>query len=76
MSLTLLAWIVTSSALCWVAAALGPAAEHALASLLALNGLLRVPEATGADIEALSVERGDQTLVITRKGGKVATIPR
>jgi hypothetical protein len=35
-----------------VAAGLGPAAEHALISLLALNGL-RVSEATGADIEAL-----------------------
>ena len=35
-----------------VAAGLGPPAEHALISLLALNGL-RVSEATGADIEAL-----------------------
>ena len=34
-----------------VAAGLGPASEHALISLLALNGL-RVSEATGADIEA------------------------
>jgi integrase/recombinase XerD len=57
-----------------VAAGLGPAAEHALISLLALNGL-RVSEATGADIEALGVERGHRTLVITRKGGKVVTIP-
>ncbi len=40
-----------------VAAGLGPPAEHALISLLALNGL-RVSEATGADIEALGVERG------------------
>jgi integrase len=45
-----------------------------LISLLALNGL-RVSEATGADIEALGVERGHRTLVITRKGGKVVTIP-
>src|SRR5215831_10893355 len=30
---------------------------------------------TGADIENLGVERGHRTLVITRKGGKVATIP-
>ena len=37
-----------------VAAGLGPAAEHALISLLALNGL-RVSEATGADIEALGI---------------------
>ena len=55
-----------------VAAGLGPPAEHALISLPALNGL-RVSEATGADIEALGVERGHRTLVITRKGGKVVT---
>jgi integrase/recombinase XerD len=57
-----------------VAAGLGTAAEHALVSLLALNGL-RVSEATGADVEALGTERGHRTLVITRKGGKVVTIP-
>jgi integrase/recombinase XerD len=57
-----------------VAAGLGPPAEHALLSLLALNGL-RVSEATGADIEQLGLERGHRTLVITRKGGKVVTIP-
>jgi integrase/recombinase XerD len=57
-----------------VAAGLGPAAEHALISLLALNGL-RVSEATSADIEALGLERGHRTLVVTRKGGKVVTIP-
>ena len=57
-----------------VAAGLGEAAEHALISLLALNGL-RVSEATGADIEHLGLERGHRTLVITRKGGKVVTIP-
>jgi site-specific recombinase XerD len=57
-----------------VAAGLGAAAEHALVSLLALNGL-RVSEATGANIEALGVERGHRTLVITRKGSKIVTIP-
>jgi integrase/recombinase XerD len=57
-----------------VAAGLGTAAEHALVSLLALNGL-RVSEATGADIEAIGTARGHRTLVITRKGGKVVTIP-
>ncbi len=57
-----------------VAAGLGPPPEHALISLLALNGL-RVSEATGADIEHLGLERGHRTLVITRKGGKVVTIP-
>jgi integrase/recombinase XerD len=39
-----------------------------------LNGL-RVSEATGADIEHLGLERGHRTLTITRKGGKVVTIP-
>jgi len=57
-----------------VAAGLGPPDEHALMSVLALNGL-RVSEATGTNIEALGVERGHRTLVITRKGGKVVTIP-
>jgi integrase/recombinase XerD len=57
-----------------VAAGLGPPAEHALISLLALNGL-RVSEATDASIEALGLERGHRTLVITRKGDKVVTIP-
>ena len=57
-----------------VAAGLGPPAEHALISLLALNGL-RVSEATGADIEATGIELGHRTLVVTRKGGKVVTIP-
>jgi len=57
-----------------VAAGLGSPAEHALISLLALNGL-RVSEATSADIEHLGLERGHRTLTITRKGGKVVTIP-
>jgi integrase/recombinase XerD len=34
-----------------------------------------VSEATGASIEALGVERGHRTLVVTRKGGKVVSIP-
>jgi len=57
-----------------VAAGLGPPCEHALISLLALNGL-RVSEATGTDIDHLGLERGHRTLTITRKGGKVVTIP-
>ena len=57
-----------------VAAGLGLPAEHTLISLLALNGL-RVSEATGASIEALGVERGHRTLVVTRKGGKIVTVP-
>ena len=57
-----------------VAAGLGLASEHALISLLTLNGL-RVSEATGANTEALGHERGHRTLTIIRKGGKVVTIP-
>jgi integrase/recombinase XerD len=57
-----------------VAAGLGSAEEHALISLLALNGL-RVSEATGANIEALAVERGHRTLTVIRKGGKIVTFP-
>jgi integrase/recombinase XerD len=57
-----------------VAAGLGLPGEHALISLLALNGL-RVSEAAGADIGHLGLERGHRTLTITRKGGKVVTIP-
>jgi integrase/recombinase XerD len=57
-----------------VAAGLASARDHALISLLALNGL-RVSEAVGADIERLGLERGHRILVITRKGGKVVTIP-
>jgi site-specific recombinase XerD len=57
-----------------VAAGLAGARDHALISLLALNGL-RVSEATGANIEALGLERGHRTLTIHRKGGKIVTIP-
>jgi site-specific recombinase XerD len=52
-----------------VAAGLGSPAEHALISLLALNGL-RVSEATGADIEHLGLERGHRTLTITRRAAR------
>jgi integrase/recombinase XerD len=57
-----------------VAAGLASASEHALVSLLAINGL-RVSEALGADIDALGRERGHRTLTVLRKGGKVVTIP-
>jgi len=57
-----------------VAAGLAGAREHALISLLALNGL-RVTEAIGADIERLGLERGHRTLVVLRKGGKTVTVP-
>ncbi len=56
------------------AAGLGSLVEHALVSLFALNGL-RVSEATGADIAHLGLERGQRTLTITCKGGKVVTFP-
>jgi site-specific recombinase XerD len=57
-----------------VAAGLGTPGEPALMSLLALNGL-RVSEAAGADVEHLGLERGHRTLTVTRKGGKIVTIP-
>jgi integrase len=41
---------------------------------LALNGL-RISEALHADIEHLGMERGHRTLVITRKGDRIVTIP-
>jgi integrase/recombinase XerD len=56
------------------AAGLSSSRDHALVSLLALNGL-RVSEALGADIDALGLERGHRTLTVTRKGGKVVTTP-
>jgi hypothetical protein len=58
-----------------VAAGLGPAAEHALISLLTLNGL-RVSGALGANSKAISAECGHRTLVITLKGGKGRDWPR
>ncbi len=57
-----------------VAAGLGAPNEHALMSLLAINGL-RISEALGADIDALGIERGHRTLTVLRKGGKIVTIP-
>jgi integrase/recombinase XerD len=54
-----------------VVAGLGPPGEHALISLLALNGL-RLSKATDSDIEALGLERGHRTLVITRKGSAIS----
>jgi integrase/recombinase XerD len=57
-----------------VAAGLSSNRDHALTSLLALNGL-RISEAWGADIDDLNVERGHRTLRVVRKGGKQVTIP-
>jgi site-specific recombinase XerD len=48
--------------------------DHALACLLALNGL-RISEALGSDIEHLGVVRGHRTVTVTRKGGGIVTIP-
>ncbi len=48
--------------------------DHALACLLALNGL-RISEALGANIDNLDHNRGHRTLFIHRKGNKTATIP-
>jgi integrase/recombinase XerD len=55
-------------------AGLGSARDHALVSLLAMNGL-RISEALGADIDDLDFDRGHRSLRIVRKGGKQVTIP-
>ncbi|MHB1772319.1 MAG: tyrosine-type recombinase/integrase [Acidimicrobiales bacterium] len=47
---------------------------HCLVLLLGLNGL-RISEALLARVEDLSSERGHKVLVVTRKGGRRATIP-
>jgi integrase len=57
-----------------VQAGLSGGRDHALACLLALNGL-RISEALNSNIEDLGLERGHRTLTITRKGGKIVTIP-
>jgi site-specific recombinase XerD len=57
-----------------VQAGLAGGRDHALACLLALNGL-RISEALGADIADLDHNRGHRTLFIHRKGAKTATIP-
>ena len=57
-----------------VTAGLSSPRDHALVSLLAMNGL-RVSEAIGANTEALGLERGHRTLTVLRKGGKLVTMP-
>jgi site-specific recombinase XerD len=58
-----------------VQAGLSGGRDHALACLLALNGL-RVSEALNSNIENLGLQRGHhRTLTITRKGGKIVTVP-
>lgn len=49
------------------------ARDHALACLLALNGL-RITEALRADVADLGHERGHRTLALRRKGSKRQTI--
>jgi integrase/recombinase XerD len=57
-----------------VQSGLGSPRDHALISLLALNGL-RISEALNANITAMDMDRGHRTLAIVRKGGKHVTIP-
>ena len=57
-----------------VQAGLGSPRDHALISLLAMNGL-RISETLGADIDDLDVDRGHRTLRVVLKGGKHVTIP-
>jgi integrase/recombinase XerD len=52
-----------------VAAGLASARDHALISLLALNGL-RVSEALGANIESLGLERGHRTLTVCARAAR------
>ena len=48
--------------------------SHALVLLLGMNGL-RISEVLGAEVDDLTTERGHRVLMVTRKGGKKATIP-
>jgi integrase/recombinase XerD len=57
-----------------VQAGLSGVRDHALACLLALNGL-RVSEAIDTDVDDLGLERGHHTLRIVRKGGNTVVVP-
>ena len=57
-----------------VQAGLAGGRDHALACLLALNGL-RVSEALNCDIDDLGLERGHHTLRVVRKGGQTVIAP-
>ncbi len=57
-----------------VQAGLSGPRDHALACLLALNGL-RVSEALGTDVDDLGLERGHHTLRVLRKGGNTVIVP-
>jgi len=58
-----------------VQAGLGSPRDHALASLLALNGL-RISEALGAEMDGLDFERGQRTLKVLRKDVTIPLAPR
>jgi site-specific recombinase XerD len=51
-----------------------PPRDHALICLLGLNGL-RVSETCALDIDDLGHHKGQRTAYLSRKGGKVQTIP-
>ena len=57
-----------------VQAGLSSARDHALITLLAMNGL-RISEALGVNVEDMDAERGHRTMRVLRKGGKRVTIP-
>jgi hypothetical protein len=57
-----------------IQACLGSPRDHALVSVVALNGLW-ISEALNADVPDLNVERGHRTLRIVRTGGKQVTVP-
>jgi site-specific recombinase XerD len=57
-----------------VQAGLSGTRDHALACLLALNGL-RVSEALNTDVDDLGLERGHHTLRVNRKGGRTVIVP-
>ena len=57
-----------------VQAGLSGPRDHALACLLALNGL-RVSEALGTNVDDLGLERGHHTVRVLRKGGNTVTVP-
>jgi site-specific recombinase XerD len=57
-----------------VQAGLSGPRDHALACLLALNGL-RVSEVLGTDVDDLGLERGHHTLRVLRKGGNTVIVP-
>lgn len=63
-------WIATNS----VWSGMSGARDHALACLLALNGL-RVSEVIGTDVGDLGLERGHHTLRVLRKGGSTVIVP-